>query len=96
MVALSPNRPRGLAGRFVFGAGSESLVVAQSAMLARWFRGKELALSFGITLALARLGTLFSFNTMSLTANRFGWQAALWVAVRCACLSLLCERSSTG
>ena len=46
--------------------GSEPLVVAQSAILARWFRGKELALSFGIALTVSRLGTLFTFNTEAL------------------------------
>ncbi len=90
IVALAPSLPLAMAGRFLFGAGSESLIVAQSAMLARWFRGKELAFSFGVTLTLSRLGTLFSFNSASATANRFGWQAALWVAVLLCVLSLLC------
>ena len=90
MVALAPSLQVAMAGRFLFGAGSESLVVAQSAMLARWFRGKELAFSFGATLALARLGTLFSFNTASSTAARFGWRAALWIAVLLCVVSLLC------
>ena len=90
IVALAPSLPMAMAGRFLFGAGSESLIVAQSAMLARWFRGKELAFSFGITLTLARLGTLFSFNSASATASVFGWQAALWVAVLLCVLSLLC------
>ena len=31
-------------GRVVFGFGGESLSVAQSAMIAKWFVGKELAL----------------------------------------------------
>ena len=88
MVALSSSVPVACAGRFVFGAGSESLVVAQNAILARWFTGRMLAMSFGITLALARLGTLFSFNTMSLTANRFGWRGALWVAAGLCVASL--------
>ncbi len=62
--------------------GSESLVVAQSAILARWFKGKELALAFGIALTISRLGTLFSFNTEQLIANYFGdYRAALWAAV---------------
>src|SRR5512140_2345267 len=73
IVALAPSLTVAMAGRFIFGAGSESLIVCQSAILARWFRGKELAFSFGATLALARLGTLFSFNTASATAARFGW-----------------------
>jgi len=89
-VALAPSLQVAMVGRFIFGAGSESLIVCQSAMLARWFRGKELAFSFGATLALARLGTLFSFNTASATADRFGWQAALWIAVLLCALSLVC------
>jgi MFS family permease len=90
VVALAPSLPVAIAGRFLFGAGSESLIVAQSAMLARWFRGKELAFSFGVTLTLSRLGTLFSFNTASATASLFGWQAALWVAVLLCVVSLCC------
>ena len=91
MVALAPSLEVAIAGRFMFGAGSESLIVTQNAMLARWFRGKELALSFGVTLALARLGTLFSFNSASATASRFGWRSALWIAVLLCVVSLLCS-----
>jgi MFS family permease len=89
IVAIAPTFTLAATGRFIFGAGSESLIVAQSAILARWFRGKELALSFGITLAIARLGTLFSFNSESSIASHFGWQAALWVAAALCVISLL-------
>ena len=89
IVAVAPNVTVAGLGRLVFGAGSESLVVAQSAILARWFKGKELAFSFGLTLAIARLGTLFSFNTEELIASRLGWQAALWAAAGLCVLSLL-------
>ena len=82
IVAIAPNIMWIYVGRFIFGAGSESLVVAQSAILARWFKGKELALAFGIALTISRLGTLFSFNTEQLIANYFGdYRAALWAAV---------------
>ena len=91
IVAIAPSFTIAVVGRFIFGAGSESLIVAQSAILARWFRGKELALSFGITLAIMRLGTLFSFNGESSIASHFGWQAALWVAAALCVLSLLCN-----
>jgi len=91
IVAIAPSFAIAAAGRFIFGAGSESLIVAQSAILARWFRGKELALSFGITLAVARLGTLFSFNSESSISSHFGWQAALWVAAALCVVSLLCN-----
>ncbi len=89
MVAMANSVVVAGVGRLVFGAGSESLVVAQSAILSRWFRGKELAFSFGLTLAIARLGTLFSFNTEELVASRFGWQAALWLAAGLCALSLV-------
>jgi len=77
-------------GRFIFGAGSEPLIVAQSAMLARWFRSKELALSFGVTLTISRLGSLFAFNTGELISRYFGgFRFALLAAVLACGLSLL-------
>jgi MFS family permease len=89
IVAAASNVFMAGIGRLVFGAGSESLVVAQSAILSRWFRGRELAFSFGLTLAIARLGTLFSFNTEELIASRLGWQTALWAAAGLCVLSLV-------
>lgn len=89
IVAFAPNIYVLYAGRFIFGAGSESLVVAQSAILARWFKGKELALSFGIALTISRLGTLFSFNTEELISKYFNnYKAALWAAVIFTLVSL--------
>jgi MFS family permease len=77
-------------GRFIFGAGSEPLIVAQSAMLARWFRDKELAFSFGTTLTVSRLGSLFAFNTGELISRYFGgFRYALLAAVLACAVSLL-------
>lgn len=76
-------------GRFIFGAGSEPLIVAQSSILARWFKKKELALSFGLTLTVSRLGTLFAFNTGELISSYFGtYRAALLAATLFCALSL--------
>jgi len=91
LVAWAPNLPVLYAGRVLFGIGSESMIVAQSAIIARWFRGKELAMAFGITLTIARLGTLFSFNTEQLLASRFGWRGALWIAAGLCLASLVCN-----
>ncbi len=89
IVAVAPDINWIYVGRFIFGAGSESLIVAQSAILARWFKGKELALAFGIALTISRLGTLFSFNTEQLIATYFGdYRAALWAAVLLCLVSL--------
>jgi MFS family permease len=89
IVAWAPNLPAMYFGRVVFGVGSESVIVAQSAIAARWFTGKELALAFGITLTGSRLGTMFSFNTEELLANRLGFRGALWVAVALCVVSLV-------
>ena len=62
--------------------------VAQSAITARWFTGKELAMAFGITLTVSRLGTLFSFNVEELVAARLGYRGALWVAAALCLASL--------
>jgi len=76
-------------GRFIFGAGSEPLIVAQSAILARWFKNKELALSFGLTLTVSRLGSLFAFNTGELFTSFYGtYRAALFVAMAACGISL--------
>jgi MFS family permease len=77
-------------GRFIFGAGSEPLVVAQSAMLARWFKNKELAMAFGIQLTVSRLGSLFAFNTGELFSSYFGsYRFALLAAAGACALSFV-------
>jgi len=86
VVWLAESMPVYMAGRFIFGAGSEPLIVAQSAIIARWFKNKEIALAFGITLTVSRLGTMFAFNTGELISNTFGsFRYALFAAV-VACL----------
>ncbi len=92
IVAMAQSSWMLFVGRLVFGAGSESLVVAQLAILSKWFKGKELALSFGVALTISRLGTLFSFNTEALIASYFGnFRSALWAAFFLCGLSLLCN-----
>jgi MFS family permease len=77
-------------GRFIFGAGSEPLVVAQSAMLARWFKNKEMAMAFGVQLTVSRLGSLFAFNTGELFTSYFGsFRYALLAAVGACALSFM-------
>lgn len=89
VVWMAKSVPVFLIGRFIFGAGSEPLIVAQSAILARWFKNKELALSFGITLTVSRFGSLFAFNTGELFTSYFkSYRYALLVAVAACGISL--------
>jgi MFS family permease len=91
VVAAAPDLPVLYLGRIIFGMGSETMIVAQSAIIARWFTGKELALAFGVTLTISRLGTLFSFNTEALLAERMGFRGALWIAAALCLASLICN-----
>jgi MFS family permease len=52
-------------GRLVFGLGAESLIVAVTTAVAKWFRGKELSFAFGINLTIARLGSFAALNSPS-------------------------------
>jgi len=92
MVAMAKGTWMLFAGRLVFGAGSESLIVVQSAIISRWFKGKEIALAFGIALTISRVGTLFSFNTEELIAKYFNsYHVALWAAALFCLFSLVCN-----
>ncbi|MFY9854750.1 MAG: MFS transporter [Terracidiphilus sp.] len=92
IVAAAHSKWELFAGRLIFGAGSESLIAVQSAIISRWFKGKEMALAFGIALTVSRVGTLFSFNTEELISRYFGsYRMALWAAAGFCLFSLLCN-----
>jgi MFS family permease len=92
MVAMAKTKWMLFAGRLVFGAGSESLIVVQSAIITRWFKGKEMAMAFGIALTISRVGTLFSFNIEELINSYFGsFRVALWAAALFCLFSVLCN-----
>ena len=69
-------------GRLVFGLGAESLIVAVTTAVAKWFRGKELSFAFGINLMLARFGSLLA--QFSPTWARFAydsWRTPLLISI---------------
>ncbi|MBN1196587.1 MAG: MFS transporter [Candidatus Aminicenantes bacterium] len=77
-------------GRFILGIGAEPLYVAMNVMIARWFKGKELAFAFALSLVFMRLGTIFSFNSGEAIANFFdNYQATLIAALILCGFSLL-------
>jgi MFS family permease len=60
-------------GRVVFGLGGESLAVAQSAFVARWFKeGRGMALAFGISISFSRVGSSFNFLFSPMIASKAG------------------------
>ena len=70
-------------GRLIFGMGAESLIVAVTAALARWFRGKELSFAFGINLMIARLGSFAALNSPTWARQAYAnWQDAVAARAR--------------
>lgn len=69
-------------GRLVFGLGAESLIVAVTTALAKWFRGKELSLAFGVNLTIARFGSFAALNSPTWAARLYDeWRTPLLLAV---------------
>ena len=78
-------------GRFVFGLGGESLLVAQWAFVARWFRGvRGLSLAFSITVGCSGIGSSINFIVSPEIAARHGVQAAVLVGVFVCVGSFVC------
>jgi MFS family permease len=63
LTASSPLFPIMASGRFIFGMGAESLIVALTAAVAKWFKGKELSFALGLQLMLARFGSWLAQNS---------------------------------
>jgi len=76
------------AGRLIFGMGAESLNVAVTAALARWFKGKELSFAFGINLTICRLGSFAALN--SPTWARAAYANWRWPFLIALALSVFC------
>lgn len=78
------------AGRLVFGLGAESMIVAITTVLGRWFIGKELSFAFGLNLTIARLGSFTALNSPTWAHGLYdSWQGPMLITVAAATLSLV-------
>ena len=78
ITAIGVTFPLMAAGRFVFGMGAESLVVAVTTAVAKWFKGKELSFALGINLMIARGGTWLAQNSPTWAKGAYNyWQNSL-------------------
>lgn len=70
-----------LLGRFFFGLGAETSIVVVSKILVKWFKGKDLALAFGLKVGFGRLGTFAALQISPVVAQD-GQQltTAIWLA----------------
>jgi MFS family permease len=69
-----------LLGRAIYGIGAEAILVVNNKVLARWFKGKELAFAYGMNLTIMRLGTFLALNVQAPVAKLWGLRNALWFA----------------
>ncbi len=69
-------------GRFIYGIGAESMIVAITTIIARWFKGKELSFAFGLNLTVARLGSFMALNSPTWARSLYdSWQKPLLITV---------------
>jgi MFS family permease len=89
-----------IVGRTVLGLGGESMIVAITTALAKWFKGKELSFAFGINLTIARLASVAADNSPTWASRAFfpqgptgepSWQRPLLIAVGAALLAIVCS-----
>jgi len=87
-----------IAGRTILGLGAESMIVAVTTALAKWFRGKELSFAFGINLTIARLASVAADNSPTWAKSVFyplgpagppSWRGPLLLAVGAGALSVI-------
>jgi MFS family permease len=90
LTAFSPLFEVMAAGRFVFGMGAESLIVAITAAVAKWFKGKELSFALGLNLMLARFGSWLAQNSPSWAHSAYNnWQGPWLIGVGFVSLCVL-------
>ncbi len=97
LTASKGSAPIMIAGRTVLGLGAESMIVAVTTALAKWFKGKELSFAFGINLTIARLASVAADNSPTWANRAFypqgpngpaSWQGPLLIAVGAGVLAV--------
>ncbi|WP_462280117.1 MFS transporter [Salinivirga cyanobacteriivorans] len=77
----SPELKMMLLGRFFFGLGAETSIVVVSKILVKWFKGKNLALAFGLKVGFGRLGTFAALQVSPVVAGGGpNLTTAVWLA----------------
>ena len=86
----SPELKMMLLGRFFYGLGAETSIVVASKVLVKWFKGKDLALAFGLKVGFGRLGTFAAFQVSPVLAlDGARLDTAIWFAAILVCMALL-------
>ena len=71
-VALTGSAKMAWLGFMIFGCGCEMAGTTVSKAIAKWFKGKEMALAMGLEMAIARIGVFAIFSISPIIADSFG------------------------
>lgn len=71
------------AGYSVFGVGAEVAGITVTKMLAKWFKGKEMATAMGVQVALARVGSQGAYAVAIPMAKAFGITSPIFLGLVC-------------
>jgi len=86
----SPELKMMLIGRFFYGLGAETSIVVVSKILVKWFRGRDLALAFGLKVGFGRLGTFAALRVSPIVAGEgAGLSNAIWLSAVLVGIGLL-------
>ncbi len=90
-TALSGTFAMMAVGRLIFGLGAESMIVAVTAAIGQWFKGKQLGFAFGLNLSLARAGSYAAdlSPVWAKSAYDAGWRTPLLIAVAFCAIALV-------
>ncbi len=89
LTGYSPELKMMLLGRFFFGLGAETSIVVISKILVKWFKGKDLALAFGLKVGFGRLGTFAALQLSPRLAESAQLSTAIWFAAVLVLIGLL-------
>ena len=71
-VALPASAKLSCLGFMIFGCGCEMAGTTVSKAIAKWFKGKEMAMAMGLEMSIARLGVFAAMWLAPMVSNRFG------------------------
>ena len=81
LADYSPELKMMLLGRFFYGLGAETSIVVISKILVKWFKGKDLALAFGLKVGFGRLGTFAALQlSPRISEGGVHLSTAIWFA----------------
>lgn len=71
-VSMPASAKMAALGFMIFGCGCEMAGTTVSKAIAKWFKGKEMALAMGLEMAIARVGVFAIFSISPMIADSFG------------------------